>query len=348
MARRAGPRRVLRVAPSGEAVRSVPVSPPPGRPHEDLFSDPMPVRVEPCLALLASKAPSGPDWSFEVKWDGYRLAVHRDPDGVRILTRGGHDWTRRFPAIAAAAAALDARSFILDGEGVVLDEQGRSDFNRLQQELGGRAGKASSSDVILYAFDLLYLDGHDLRRMSLEERRHMLEDLVDGGGSRIRLSEDVVADGSDFLGLACRMGLEGIIAKRRSAAYRPGRGGDWLKIKCVQTDSFAIIGYEPSSAALGGLAKLLLAAEDLQGLTYVGSVGTGFSASSARALKSELDRLTVDKPVVSLKQKGIVWTRPNRIAEVAYRGWTGDNKLRHASYKGLRDVADEVSVLRLP
>lgn len=147
-----------------------------------------------------------------MKWDGYRLAVHRDPDGVRILTRGGHDWTRRFPTIAAAAADLDARSFILDGEGVVLDEQGRSDFNRLQQELGGRGGKASSSDVILYAFDLLYLDGHDLRRMSLEERRHMLEDLVDGDGSRIRLSEDVVADGSDFLGLACRMGLEGIIA----------------------------------------------------------------------------------------------------------------------------------------
>ncbi len=347
VARRAAPRRVLKVIPPAEALRSAPLGPPPGHSQSDLFADPMPARVEPCLALLASKPPSGSDWSFEVKWDGYRLAVHRSADAVRILTRGGHDWTRRFPAIAAAAQALDAHSFILDGEGVVLDEEGRSDFNQLQQDLGGRGGKAFSGNALLYAFDLLYLDGHDLRRMSLEERRHILQGLLNGDAGRIRLSEDVDADGLEFLGLACRMGLEGIIAKKRSAAYRPGRGGDWLKIKCVQSDSFAIIGYEPSSAALGGVGNLLLAAESSAGLTYVGSVGTGFSAASARSVRVRLDQIVVDRPVVALKRRGIVWTRPELLAEIAFRGWTGDRKLRHASYKGLREAADEASVFRL-
>lgn len=308
----------------------------------------MPERIEPCLALLQSKAPDGPDWAFEVKWDGYRLAVHRDADGLRIITRGGHDWTHRFPSIAAEAAKLDADSFILDGEAVVLDEAGRSDFGLLQQALGGRGGKRAAELAMLYAFDLLYLDGHDLTRMALVERRQMLEDLVDHESGDIRLSEEVEADGAEFLASACRFGLEGIIAKRRDAPYRSGRGGDWLKIKCIQSDTFLIIGYEPSSAALGGIGRLLLAAHGNYGLAYVGSVGTGFTHASATALRKQLDRIkAASPPARGVSKKGVVWVKPKLAAEIAYRGWTHDEKLRHASYKGLRDVADEAKVYRL-
>jgi len=338
-------RRVLR---AGVGVDTVKGPAPAARLRKDLFSDPMPARIEPCLALLKSQPPESSDWHFEVKWDGYRLAVHRDAQGVRIITRGGHDWTERFPSIAAAAAEIDAESFILDGEAVVLDETGRSDFGLLQQALGGRGGKLRAGAAMLYAFDLLYLDGHDLTRMALTERRHMLEDLIGHGEGDIRLSEEVEADGSAFLTQACEMGLEGIIAKRRSAPYRPGRGGDWLKIKCVQSDTFVIIGYEPSNAALGGIGRLLLAAQGNYGLAYVGSVGTGFTQASATALRKQLDRIKAPAPPArGLSRKGVVWTKPKLAAEIAYRGWTHDEKLRHASYKGLRDKADESAVYHI-
>jgi bifunctional non-homologous end joining protein LigD len=339
-------RRVLKAGPAGEALRSPPVS---SRRDAsiDLFADPMPDRVEPCLAQLVSKAPIGPDWLFELKWDGYRLAVHRDPQGVRILTRGGHDWTHRFPAIAAEAQKLDADSFILDGEAVVLDDGGQSSFSLLPQELGGRGGKRVTDRAILFAFDLLYLDGHDLQRMSLEDRRHMLEGLLAGAAGDIRLSEEVEAEGSALLEHACQLGLEGIIAKRRSAPYRPGRGGDWLKIKCITSETFLIIGYEPSRVALGGIGNLLLAAHGNYGLTYVGSVGTGFTVSSATALRAQLDRIRVEKPAANIRRKGVTWVRPKLAAEIAFRGWTHDDKLRHASYKGLREKADEAAVFRI-
>jgi len=177
------------------------------------------------------------------KWDGYRVAVHIAPSGVRILTRGGHDWTHRFPAIAAEAAQLGAATAILDGEAVVLDDQGRSDFGKLQQSLGGRGGKLNSGASVVMAFDLLYFDGHDLTKTELSTRRHLLEGLIaPGRESAIRLSEDVDADGEQLLRVACEHGLEGIIAKDRNSPYRSGRLGDWLKIKCIQSDGFAIVG----------------------------------------------------------------------------------------------------------
>lgn len=139
--------------------------------------DPMPDRVDPCLALLKTKPPKGRQWAFEVKWDGYRLAIHIEPSGVRILTRGGHDWTDRFPAIAAQARRLPVATAILDGEAVVFDERGRSDFGRLQQSLGGRGGKRTSREAVLMAFDLLYFDGRDLTGTELSARRHLLEEV---------------------------------------------------------------------------------------------------------------------------------------------------------------------------
>lgn len=150
----------------------------------------MPARVEPCLALLTSKPPEGPRWAYEVKWDGYRVHVHCEPGGkVRVLTRGGHDWTNRFPGIAKAAHELGPATMILDGEAVILDRQGRSDFNLLVASLGGRGGKKASTDTVLYAFDLLYLDGHDISMLSLEERRMLLDPLLENASGAIRLSE---------------------------------------------------------------------------------------------------------------------------------------------------------------
>ncbi|MBB3571819.1 non-homologous end-joining DNA ligase [Rhizobium sp. BK491] len=311
-----------------------------------LLLDPMPARIEPALALLKPKPPKGPEWLYEVKWDGYRLAVHVEPDRVRILTRGGHDWADRFPAIAKEAAGFGT-TMILDGEAVVLDEQGRADFGALQRALGGRSGHRRASEAIFYAFDLLYLDGHDLTKLDLAERRHLLEGLIKEHSGVIRLSEELDADPDELLAAACTHGLEGIIAKRRDRAYRSGRVGDWVKIKCIQSDSFFIVGYEPSSAALGGIGRLLLAAYRGDDLVYVGAVGTGFKERDATRLRRDMDKLKTTRAPIELKQKGIVWVQPTLIAEIEYRAWTDDGKLRQASYKGLRERQDNADVFRL-
>jgi bifunctional non-homologous end joining protein LigD len=340
------PKPLLRDA--DKPVRSRPRKPRnPAQPNLPL--DPIPDRVEPCLALLKARPPKGDDWVYEIKWDGYRLSVHVEPTRIRILTRGGHDWSDRFPAIKQAALWLPVGTAILDGEAVVLDEQGRSDFGLLQQSLGGRGGKKSSSDAIFMAFDLLYFDGHDLRNSELDMRRHLLEDLVPAGEQGdIRLSEEIEADGDQLLASACEHGLEGIIAKRRSAPYRSGRLGDWVKIKCVQSDGFAIVGYERSAASFGGIGRLLLAARKGDELVYVGGVGTGFNARSGPELREQMDKLIIDKPAVNTgRKRNAVFVRPELVAEIEYRAWTHDGKLRHASYKGLREAADAAVVFEL-
>ena len=201
-----------------------------------------------------------------------------------------------------------------------------------------------------YAFDLLYLNGHDLRTMTQSERRDILADVLSAQphGS-IGMSEDIDADGAAFLKLACEMGLEGIIAKRRSAPYRSGRGGEWLKIKCVQSEGFAIIGFEPSRAALGGIGRLLLGAMKDGALVYVGGVGTGFTASSGTALRKQMGKLATDKPAATGtgRRREVVWIKPELVAEVAFRAWTDDGKLRHASFKGLREGEDAAEVYEL-
>ncbi|WP_442203800.1 non-homologous end-joining DNA ligase [Rhizobium sp. RAF56] len=308
--------------------------------------DPMPARIEPCLALLKEEPPKGDAWIYEIKWDGYRLAVHVEPNNVRILTRGGHDWTPRFPSIAEAAKAL-GRTMILDGEAVVLDKEGRPDFGLLQQALGGRGGKRRSSEAILYVFDLLYLDGRDVTKLPFFDRRQLLDPLFELSEGAIRLSDYIQTDGAELLGAACARGLEGIIAKNKTAPYRSGRRGDWLKIKCVSSDSFAIVGYEPSEVGHGGIGRLLLAAKRGEELVYVGGVGTGFNGRTASALRQQLDALQTDNPALKLKHKGAIFVDPRLIAEVEYRAWTGDEKLRHPSYKGLRAEQDAAVIYEL-
>ncbi|MEJ1176775.1 non-homologous end-joining DNA ligase [Agrobacterium sp. CMT1] len=316
--------------------------------------EPMPARVEPALALLKQKPPSGDKWGWEIKWDGYRLAVHADASGVRILTRGGYDWAARFPSIEQAARDLGPASFIIDGEAVVLDEQGRSDFNALQNSLGAvgaRSGKKVAGDAILYAFDLLYHDGHDLRELPYRSRRHMLEEMLTGFDGAIRISEEVETNNPGLmLEHACRLGLEGIIGKDRNSPYRSGRTGDWIKVKCVQSEPFMIVGYEPSMSASGGFASLLLAAYDGDELRYVGSVGTGFKERAANELRRTLDKLTWRKkkpPVAYSGRRRVVWVQPTLIAEIEFRQMTPDRKLRHAAYKGLRERLDNADVYRL-
>ena len=283
-------------------------------------SDPMPIRVEPCLALLVPRPPRGPEWAFEVKWDGYRLAIHVDQLRSKVLTRGGHDWTSRFQHLADAAAQLGHETMILDGEGVVLDADGKSDFGMLQKALGGRGGRRFAHEAIFYAFDILYLDGRDLRALPLTERREILKQVISADPTGIiRLSEEVDAAGDDFFRIACEHGLEGIIAKRLDAPYRSGRHREWQKIKCVQSESFQVVGYEPSDAMRGAIGRLLLAARKGGRLVYVGGVGTGFKHKEARDLKTLLDQIPADKPPVALKRKNAVFARPNYVAEIEFR-----------------------------
>ncbi|CDM61133.1 non-homologous end-joining DNA ligase [Rhizobium favelukesii] len=331
-----------------EPLRSSPRKPrDPSQPQ--LPFDLMATRVEPCLALVKQRPPAGPEWLYEIKWDGYRIAVHLDNGNVRILTRGGHDWTYRFPAIEAAAKSLGVGTAIIDGEAVVLDEQGRPHFGMLQNSLGGRRGKLPSGQAMMMAFDLLYFDGHDIRNMELSSRRFFLESLLRGEEGAIRLSEAIDGDGREIFTVACEQGLEGIIAKHRDSTYRSGRLGDWIKVKCVQSDSFIVVGYEPSSVARAGIGSLLLAASKGREWVYVGNVGTGFTESNAESLRNTLDRIRAKRPPVEYDgpRSDVVWVQPTLIAEIEYRAWTHDGKLRHASYKGLRDVQDNAAVYEI-
>jgi len=300
-------------------------------------TDPMPRRVDPCVATLVDKPPKGPDWVFEVKWDGYRLGVYVEPGDVRAITRGGYDWTKKFGSIVAEAGQLGRESLILDGEAVVLDDQGRSDFGLLQRAIGKKPSLHDAGEIIFYAFDLLHLDGHDLQKLPLSERRRRLEPIVSGRTGAIRYSEEVVADGEEFLRAACELGLEGIIAKRRDKPYRSGRRPEWLKIKCARRDTFVIVGYEPSTVP-GAIGRLLLAAKKGEGLVYVGGCGTGWSDQESAKLRELLNAIPADAPAVKLKRKGAVFARPLLVADVEYRTWTQDGKLRHPSFKGVREM----------
>lgn len=306
-------------------------------------------RIEPCLALSKLKPPVGEQWLYEIKFDGYRLAVHIEPRRVRILTRGGYDWTHRFPGIAAAARELGVATAILDGEAVVLDAEGRPDFGLLQRSLGGRGGTEPSAVCSFFAFDLLYFDGHDIRSMELSSRRHLLGGLLQSGEGPIRFSEEIEGEGSAVFRAACEHGLEGIIAKNRESSYTSGRGGDWLKIKCIRSDAFFVVGYEKSLVARAGIGSLLIAARRGDDLVYVGNVGTGFKERDAGPLRSMLDKLQTKKAPVECdgQRRNIIWSQPTLIAEIEYRSWTHDGKLRHAAYKGLREIQDNADVFEV-
>ena len=297
---------------------------------------------EPQLASLASHPPHGEGWVHEIKYDGYRTLARIEDGAVQMITRNGHDWTDRYKPIAKALANLPVKNAIVDGEICVQLPNGATSFAALQDALATGA----SSKLVYFVFDLLHLDGYDLRRTPLADRKRALEPLIaaiakeDGA---LHYSEHFEGEGDEFFAQAMRMRLEGITSKRADAPYDSGRSKTWLKIKGATAAEFSIVGYTESKAA-GGLSALLVAEPQGQGLTYVGKVGTGFTEATARDLKKKLAALQIDRPVFTLtmdeKVPGVRWVEPKLIAEVEFANKTDAGHLRAARYKGLRGKAE--------
>ncbi|RFC69321.1 MULTISPECIES: DNA ligase D [Mesorhizobium] len=299
----------------------------------------MPDFVPPCLATLKTSAPEGKDWLHEVKFDGYRMQAHIENGKVKLLTRTGLDWTEKFgSALEKALAALDCENAILDGEVVALDESGGTSFANLQQALSTGDTEALS----YYLFDAMWLNGEDLRKEPLIERKAKLKELLgpDEADTPLRYSDHFVQPGSIMLKHACRLGLEGVVSKQADAPYIGGRAAVWIKSKCTQRQEFIIVGYLASEKTGRGLRSLLVGYNEKGKLKYAGRVGTGFTVKSGDELLGRLKPLISDKPGFAgegSRQRGAIWVKPELVAEIEFRAWTQDGILRHASYQGLRD-----------
>ena len=309
---------------------------------------PMPDELAPQLATLVKAPPAETaDWLWELKFDGYRMLARKQGKAVRLFTRNGHDWTSRMPELASELATLPLKTGWLDGEVMVVDEEGVPSFQALQN-----AFEVSRSGHMVYTlFDLPFADGLDLRPLPVQERRERLRTLMDGhAGELLRFSESFDAPSADLLASACKLGFEGLIGKRKSAPYASGRNADWIKLKCGQRQEFVIGGYTDPKGSRTGIGALLLGLHDEDGaLKFVGHVGSGFNERTLQSLHGALKKLASDqRPFAgATKIEGKPhWVKPSLLAEVSFAGWTQEGRLRHGVFLGLRGDKPAVAISR--
>ena len=299
-----------------------------------------PKNIQVQLALLAKQAPEGDGWLHEIKFDGYRMVCHIEHGKARFVSRNGNDWTGKFREVAQAAAKLPVTSAMIDGELVALDAHGRTSFQTLQNAFQG-VGKPR---LYFYAFDLLHVNGRNTDQLPIEDRKELLSLIIPRGTGSIRFSDHVVGDGPRCFREACRMKLEGIVSKRRGAAYTAGRGADWLKIKCSQRAEFVIGGFTRPERKRKHFGALLVGYHSGNGkLVYAGRVGTGFNEKTLASLHARLQGIVAEqcpfsRPCSELASgKEATWVKPQLVAEVEFSNWTNEKIMRHPSFQGLRE-----------
>ena len=289
---------------------------------------------EPQLATLVDEVPAGNSWIHEIKYDGYRLLLAVGEGVATAWTRNGKDWSDKFKALVKSAARLPA-GCLIDGEAVAIDDNGKPSFQLLQATLKDQKG----ANLVFYAFDLLIDRGEDIRKLANIERKERLAALLKGANPPILYGDHIIGRGEEMFAAVCKQGGEGIVSKKASAAYSGTRTRNWLKVKCVQRQEFVIVGWSDSDKRRG-FRSLLLAAKEGRKLTYVGKVGTGFSASLIEELMERMRPLAIDKAPVEVPRadrKGAHYIKPELVAEVAFTEFTDDGILRHPSFVGLRE-----------
>ncbi len=318
---------------------------------------PLPAFQIPMMAKLAKSAPAG-EWLYEIKFDGWRALALRVGKQTRLLSRNENDFGAKFPEILAAISSLKAQDCILDGEIVALDDAGRSSFQMLQAyELG-----ETKPPLFFYAFDLLQLDGHDLRELPIEERKKRLQKLIGKSRGPLRFSASLGSDASHLLTQARKLGLEGLIGKKAASHYENGRrSGAWIKLKLLQEQEFVIGGYTEPSGSRKHIGALIVGFQKKTGLTYASKVGTGFSDQLLRSLHEQFAKIARKEcPFVNLPEKRAGkygqtitatgmrhchWVAPTMVCQVKFSEWTRDDHLRHPVFLGLREDKSAVDVV---
>ncbi|RWP88378.1 MAG: ATP-dependent DNA ligase [Mesorhizobium sp.] len=280
--------------------------------------------IPPMQPELVDTPPEGEDWIHEIKFDGYRTQIIKDEDGIRLLTRRGYNWTARYKVLADQAAAIEADDFIIEGEAIVVDEAGRSDFHALQSAVSSRE---TYQDYYLVAFDLLHLNGHDLRSMPLEDRRDILQGRIEAGG-RIQFSEAMPGTGDAVYYLADQTGQEGIVSKRRDSLYRSGPTMNWRKIKCYDYKEMDIIGIQRDP---GQAARVLMA----DGGRYVGTANINFKFDKRKRLWDRVQGKVGGPVPKGLKKDKAEWLKPGLVGHVKFL--KGEEMLRHAKLLDYRE-----------